>query len=398
MNRNILIVDDELSTLRLLGLIIKNTIGSEVIEAENGQAALNIIEKGKEEGDLPALILLDIMMPGMDGFELIKIVKADPLTRDIPVIFLTGLSDTKTLLEAFKLGASDYISKPFNDNELVARIRGQLKISTLSSQLKERESILNNSLQILTAESSDHFAELNDLIENCTNPELRDKLKTKRDALYGMVMKTIGSLDNRKRIYSLAEALKNLKLAEGELPPVENSRVKIEQTNPYLLYVETSRLVKNVLACLIKGALCGSHPEEPIILRLHRAEDQLILDIISRGRLDREDVCNIIDIRLKADILRKEGGNILVKGSNCDELVTTVVLPAFKIENLEESLTRLSHWFTIPLEEVKKRADSFSILLEDELEGATQEQLESALFTTTLDYYRKKKTAEKISY
>lgn len=391
MSKNILVVDDELSTLRLLGLIIKNTIGYDVLEAESGEAALSIIERGKEEGDLPSLILLDVMMPGIDGFELIKLLKADAMTRDIPVIFLTGLSDTKTLLEAFRLGASDYIGKPFNDNELIARIKGQLKISSLNSSLKEKGSILEVSLEILSGDSDRLFDDFKSLIEECRDSDLKERLLNCGDSLHALVMKTIGSLERRKRIYCLTRALAGMQL--------ESKPISLEHTAEPLLYVESSRLVKSLISCLINESIVGTHPEEPLVLRVHRAEDQIILDIINKkGHLPENGNC-LTELPVKANILRKEGGSILIKNLDEGGRVITLVLPAYKIsEDLEHSLELLSSWFDLPLDKIKEEADRLKAELKEKLHDDELKHLDTAIFTATLDLFREKRALKKVSY
>lgn len=121
--QKIMIVDDEISTL----LPLKRSLESEgysVIEAVNGYEA---IEKSKKE--LPDLIVLDLMLPGIDGFEVCTQLKKDSLTEKIPVIMLTARDEVRDKLEGLEIGADDYVTKPFNLNELKARIRNVLKRS-----------------------------------------------------------------------------------------------------------------------------------------------------------------------------------------------------------------------------------------------------------------------------
>lgn len=118
----ILIVDDEPANLGILVDILKDT-GINVSVALNG-------EKGIEQAETvrPDLILLDIMMPGIDGFETCRRLKQNDATRDIPVIFLTALSDTDQVVKGFEAGAVDYITKPFRQMEILVRINTQLAL------------------------------------------------------------------------------------------------------------------------------------------------------------------------------------------------------------------------------------------------------------------------------
>ncbi len=118
----ILIVDDVMENIQVAGAILKEK-GYQLNIARNGKQALQVIEK-----TTPDLILLDIVMPEMDGFECCAQLKARPATRDIPIIFLTANTDTKDLLKAFELGAVDYVLKPFNAPELLSRIQTHLAL------------------------------------------------------------------------------------------------------------------------------------------------------------------------------------------------------------------------------------------------------------------------------
>ena len=116
MGRNILVVEDDKNISDLIHMYLVKE-GFDVRIAGDGGKALEEFQK-KE----PDLILLDIMMPDMDGYEVIRHLKADPALQDIPVIFLTALHNPEDIVKGFKLGASDYVSKPFNHEELITRV------------------------------------------------------------------------------------------------------------------------------------------------------------------------------------------------------------------------------------------------------------------------------------
>ena len=128
----ILIVDDNPRNLQVLGKYLKNE-GFRVEFALDGMSALHWTDRVNFD-----LILLDIMMPGMDGFELCSILKKDPEKMKIPVIFLTAKIDTESIIKGFDLGAVDYVLKPFNQKELIARVKTQIEIK------KSRDEIANN--------------------------------------------------------------------------------------------------------------------------------------------------------------------------------------------------------------------------------------------------------------
>ena len=115
-SRIILIVDDTPTNLEVLSESL-SIAGFEVAVAIDGESAIE-----QTEYNPPELILLDVMMPGIDGFETCRRLKANPLTRDIPVIFMTALNDTVQKVKGFSLGAVDYITKPFQKDEVLARV------------------------------------------------------------------------------------------------------------------------------------------------------------------------------------------------------------------------------------------------------------------------------------
>ncbi|MRI33585.1 hybrid sensor histidine kinase/response regulator [Endozoicomonas sp. OPT23] len=128
----ILLVDDNPTNLQVLLQTLSGR-GYKLLIAKNGESALRIAHKAK-----PALVLLDIMMPGMDGYEVCRQLKEDPQSSNITVIFLSALDDTKDKVRGLETGAVDFISKPFQSEEVIARVETQLKIHRLEQALSAR--------------------------------------------------------------------------------------------------------------------------------------------------------------------------------------------------------------------------------------------------------------------
>jgi two-component system, sensor histidine kinase and response regulator len=146
----ILIVDDSAANLGFLRdylLMYKFN----VLIAQDGQTALDLIENGER----PDLVMLDIMMPGMDGFEVCKRLKENEVVKDVPVVFLSVLSEASDRLRGFEIGAVDYIDKPFQKEEVLARVTAQLTIRKqqldLKREIKER-TLAEKQLQRYTEE------------------------------------------------------------------------------------------------------------------------------------------------------------------------------------------------------------------------------------------------------
>ncbi len=145
MSSTILIVDDEHSGRETLQSVLEGE-GYNLVMAENGRQA---IEKAKAL--LPDVILLDVMMPGMTGFEVCERIRSDPQVAEIPIIILTALDDHESLLTGLKAGADDFISKPFDRFELRARLIGITRLNRYHKLLEEREKLQQAHSKLLDA-------------------------------------------------------------------------------------------------------------------------------------------------------------------------------------------------------------------------------------------------------
>ena len=139
----ILVVDDTPNNLLLLSHILSKK-GYEVREALNGRMALNSIQWAP-----PDLILLDIIMRGMDGYEVCQELKSNPQTADIPVIFISGLDEMGDKVKAFSSGGVDYITKPFQADEVLLRVENQLKLRSLQLKLQKQNGLLKQTVKKL---------------------------------------------------------------------------------------------------------------------------------------------------------------------------------------------------------------------------------------------------------
>ena len=132
----VLVIDDH-SSSRMTAVALLSVEGYEVLEADSGPAGLERVIEGN-----PDLILLDVMMPGMDGFEVCRRLKEDEQTRLIPVVFITALNDRRSRIMGIEVGADDFLSKPFDRLELAARVKSLVRQKRLNEDLDHAEQVL----------------------------------------------------------------------------------------------------------------------------------------------------------------------------------------------------------------------------------------------------------------
>ena len=137
----VLLVDDDPINLQVLYKTLEDR-GYKLLIARNGEDALDIARKTHL-----ALVLLDIMMPGLDGFEVCRRLKSDPMTSHVAIIFLSALDATRDKVRGLDLGAVDYITKPFQAQEVIARVDTHLKIHHLEQRLQQRKRNIRISFQ-----------------------------------------------------------------------------------------------------------------------------------------------------------------------------------------------------------------------------------------------------------
>ncbi len=145
----VLVADDDTATRNLLSGLLKAE-GYRVFGAQDGQEALDFLITGD-----PAVALLDVMMPRLTGFEVCQAAKANPETRLIPIVLLTGLSSTDDRIRGITCGADDFLSKPVNAEELVARVKSLVRLKEFTNELESAERVLFS--LVLSIEAKDPY-------------------------------------------------------------------------------------------------------------------------------------------------------------------------------------------------------------------------------------------------
>ena len=205
----ILIVDDNPNNLKVLSGTLANS-DWEVLVAIDGESAIKQAIYVK-----PDLIFLDVMMPIMDGFSACKILKSTPETSEIPIIFMTSLSDTLDKVKGFDLGAVDYITKPFDQDEVIARVKTHLQVSSLTRQVQEKNLQLQNFTQELENRVNERTSELSDALCDLQKVQAQLLLREQRlsyeafhDTLTGLpnrawLMQRLQYLTTQKQLYAV---------------------------------------------------------------------------------------------------------------------------------------------------------------------------------------------------
>jgi two-component system, sensor histidine kinase and response regulator len=147
----LLMVDDQEVNLRTVGGILRR-LGFEVVLANDGDKALALLDQ-----DTFDLVLLDVLMPGRDGFEICQAIRANPRWSDIPIIFLSNAGDKNLIVRALEVGGVDYVTKPFNTAELVSRVRTHVALKVARDQLKQLAEDKDELLGILAHDLKNHL-------------------------------------------------------------------------------------------------------------------------------------------------------------------------------------------------------------------------------------------------
>jgi len=124
--KRILVVDDEIGALTLIGIMLERG-GFEVLKAKDADQALAVLEL-----ETPDLIILDVMMPGMDGIELCRVLRQRPNTGELPILILSARGDAKSVMSGMDAGASDYLPKPILHHDLVSKVRRMLDLDPVN--------------------------------------------------------------------------------------------------------------------------------------------------------------------------------------------------------------------------------------------------------------------------
>ena len=304
----LLVVDDvQTNVLLLKALLGKEGYG--ILVANNGQEALEVIRN-----ENPDLILLDVMMPGMDGFEVAERLKSEEFRCEIPIIFLTALDDTQSIVNGFKLGVGDFISKPFRIEELMVRIKHQLSLVAARRIIEEKNEELRKTIagrdkmySVIAHDLRSPMASMKMLLNTIMMSVEKDKIDPDIFDMLEMSNKTseevFSLLDNLLKwtksqlgkLTVIPQKLDISGLADGVVEVMnsvaEVKHIKLIRTDheSFFVYVDIE-MIKSILRNLISNAVKFSNPDSEIKVGIKAEDGKVIVSVTDSGKgIKKED-------------------------------------------------------------------------------------------------------------
>ncbi|MCP4751493.1 MAG: hybrid sensor histidine kinase/response regulator [Proteobacteria bacterium] len=285
----ILIVDDTQQNVQVLGTMLRQR-DYRINVAQNGLQALETVKK-----IAPDLILLDIMMPEMDGFETCKRLKESEETKDIPVIFLTAKTEPDDIIKGFQLGAVDYVTKPFSSAELLARVQTHLEMKFNRETIVRQYNEQNELLHILCHDLANPFCNLKGILELVTEtPSLLDQMLEPMDVsieaglnIIDLVREMRALEEERMALYltghDLGELLhESLSILRQRIQD-KNLQVDVKVVGSHTVLVERISFINSVLNNILTNAIKFSFPGSRIEVDAVREDDSIIVSIRDFG-------------------------------------------------------------------------------------------------------------------
>lgn len=377
----ILMVDDMPRNLQILGEFLGKQ-NYRISIASSGSQAFEMI---KEEE--PDLVLLDIMMPEMSGFEVCKILNTD--YPDIPVIFLTAKTEPEDFINGFQIGAKDYITKPFNKEELLARVKAHLNIKKLTDQLKEKDAILEQRnfqletvFDLMIHDTKNIFGNLDFLLTNREQHDfefLKPFLRENITELQSTIIEASDYINSNKKIISLTNLFSTMKINNSRTLLVNHKRISIKYNWPGNYYINASLIIKNAIINVIENAL--KYSDNLIEISIYLENYFVCIEISDHGKGIKDEEKNKVfekyfrstehkDIKgnglglyICKNIIDSENGIISVSDNKDGGAVFTIRIPHIKLEDDKDQITALSEKFAIDSKILTQRADNINTMI-----------------------------------
>lgn len=298
----VLIVDDVDANVLLLKLLLSKA-GYKTLTAYNGKDALDIIEKQN-----PDLVLLDIMMPVMDGHEVAARLREMPEKANLPIIFLSALNSPDDIVKGFKHGAADYVSKPFNKDELLIRVRHQLSLISATRIIQNQKEELHKTIEardkLYSIIAHDLRSPIGSIRMIMNALSLNVEKEHLEEDMYELMMmgnrladETFVLLDNLLKWTKSQTGRLNtvfqddvdiLPLIKGEVELLEvvselkNITISLEGTTDAKARIDQD-MIKTVLRNLVSNAVKFSHPGASVLVNVEEKGDKVVVSVIDKG-------------------------------------------------------------------------------------------------------------------
>ena len=285
----VLVVDDFPDNAETVGQVLQTEIDCDLLVASGGEEALKMIADTP-----PDLILLDVMMPGMDGYEVCSRLKKQEKFKHIPIIFLTARTDREDYLRGFGAGAVDYISKPIDIHILLARVKAQLELKHQRDWMSRVTHQYKELIRMMCHDLINPIGSLKSILEcSIDEPELMEEFKGDIIGLANLSLemidqvRTIRKLEEGRQVLigpvSLNEMLdETLFLARKKLQE-KKIQVQLDVENDLIILGERVGLLNSVLGNLISNSVKFSDPESQIFISACSKEDKVIFVIRDHG-------------------------------------------------------------------------------------------------------------------
>lgn len=305
----ILIVDDVVSNVLLLKVLLTNE-KYQVLTASDGTQALETVEKNR-----PDLILLDVMMPGLSGFQVAEKLKANPDTVEIPIIFLTALNSPSDIVNGFQVGGNDFITKPFNKDELTIRVRHQISLVAakriILEQTEELKKIITARDKLYSVIAHDLRAPmgsikmvLNMLILNLPKETIGEEMshlltvanQTTEDvfALLDNLLKwtksQIGRLNVVYQNVDIEELIDGVVEVYKMVAETKKITIKLDMPEEVVPVYADIDMIKTVVRNFLSNAVKFSNEGEEVVIKVEVKGDRAVIAVQDHGcGIDEED-------------------------------------------------------------------------------------------------------------
>lgn len=297
----ILIVDDVMSNVLLLKVLLTNEKFM-IATASNGRQALEQVDKAN-----PDLILLDVMMPDMSGFEVAEKLKSNPATKSIPIIFLTALNSTADIVKGFQVGANDFISKPFNKEELITRVYHQIslvaanriilnKTEELKRTIAGRDKLYSVIAHDLRSPMGSIKMVLNMLILNLSAEQIGEEMRELLTTANQTTEDVFALLDNLLKWTKSQIGKMNVVMQEFNAVEVVDSVIEVFCMVASLKHITIRResvdtlrvagdidMLKTVVRNLLSNAIKFSQEHKEVVVRLEAEAGNVVISVQDHG-------------------------------------------------------------------------------------------------------------------